>query len=44
MKEPDFETRLAILQSKLALKGQHIDDNLLHIIAKHITANVRELE
>ncbi len=44
IKEPDFETRLAILQSKLALKGQHIDDNLLHIIAKHITANVRELE
>lgn len=42
--EPDHETRLAILQSKLALKGEHIDTEFLSIIAKNITSNVRELE
>lgn len=42
--EPDYETRLAILQSKLAHKGEYIDPELLAIIAKNITSNVRELE
>lgn len=42
--EPDYETRLAILQSKLAHKGEHIEPELLHIIAKNITSNIRELE
>lgn len=42
--EPDYETRLAILQSKLALKGEYIDTEFLSIIAKNITSNVRELE
>lgn len=42
--EPDHETRLAILQSKLALKGEHIDTEFLSIIAQNITSNVRELE
>ena len=42
--EPDFETRLAILQSKIALKGEYIDNDLLRIIAENITSNVRELE
>ena len=42
--EPDYETRLAILQSKLALKGEYIDAEFLSIIAKNITSNVRELE
>ncbi len=42
--EPDFETRLAILQSKVALKGEHIDSEFLTILAETITSNVRELE
>ena len=44
LKAPDFETRIAILQSKLEAKGESIDYDLLEIIAKYITNNVRELE
>lgn len=41
---PDYETRIAILQSKLEIKQETIDRELLEIIAQHITSNVRELE
>ncbi len=41
---PDYETRIAILQSKLQIKQEMIDADLLSIIAKYITTNVRELE
>jgi len=41
---PDYETRIAILQSKLEIKQETIDPELLSIIAQHITTNVRELE
>ena len=41
---PDYETRIAILQSKLEIKQESIDSDLLWIIAQHITSNVRELE
>ncbi len=41
---PDYETRIAILQSKLEIKQETIDSELLGIIAQHITSNVRELE
>lgn len=41
---PDYETRIAILQSKLEIKQESIDSELLGIIAQHITSNVRELE
>ncbi len=41
---PDYETRIAILQSKLEVKQETIDSELLWIIAQHITSNVRELE
>lgn len=44
IKSPDFETRIAILQSKLMSKGEDMDFYLLEIIAKHIKENVRELE
>lgn len=44
IKSPDFETRIAILQSKLMSKGEDLDFNLLEIIAKYIKENVRELE
>ena len=41
---PDYETRIAILQSKLEIKQESIDSDLLAIIAQHIKTNVRELE
>ena len=41
---PDYETRIAILQSKLEIKQESIDSELLGIVAQHITSNVRELE
>ncbi len=44
IQKPDYETRMAILQSKLSQKWEKIDFDLLSIIAKHITSNVRELE
>jgi len=44
IKAPDFETRIAILQSKLESIWENIDYELLEIIAKYITNNVRELE
>ena len=44
IKAPDYETRIAILQSKLEVKQETIDPELLGIIAQHITSNVRELE
>ena len=44
IKSPDYETRVAILQSKLASRGESIDNENLGLIAKHIKTNVRELE
>ncbi|EKD25533.1 MAG: hypothetical protein ACD_80C00027G0002 [uncultured bacterium (gcode 4)] len=44
IKSPDFETRIAILQSKLMSKWEDLDFNLLEILAKYIKENVRELE
>ena len=44
IKSPDFETRIAILQSKLMNKGEDLDFNFLEILAKYIKDNVRELE
>ena len=41
---PDYETRIAILQSKLEIKQETIEPELLAIIAQYITSNVRELE
>ncbi len=44
IKSPDFETRIAILQSKLMTKWEDLDFNYLEILAKYIKENVRELE
>jgi len=44
IKSPDFETRIAILQSKLMNKWEDLDFNYLEILAKYIKDNVRELE
>jgi len=41
---PDYETRIAILQSKLAVKQETIEPEFLAMIAQYITSNVRELE
>ena len=41
---PDFETRIAILESKLQSKGISIDFEYLSLIAQYIKSNVRELE
>ncbi|HCB51956.1 TPA: hypothetical protein DEP21_05345 [Patescibacteria group bacterium] len=44
IKSPDFETRVAILQTKLASKGESLDTSFLELIAKYVKDNVRELE
>lgn len=44
IKSPDIETRIAILQTKLAAKGESMDFELLNMIAKYVKDNVRELE
>lgn len=44
IQSPDFETRIAILQSKLQGKDAELDFAFLELIAKHVKDNVRELE
>jgi len=44
IQKPDFESRVAILNKKLAEYDFQIDDNILHFIAERISSNVRELE
>lgn len=44
IKSPDFETRIAILQSELELKWEEMDDEIIEMIAKYVTNNVRELK
>lgn len=41
---PDYETRIAILESKIQAKWVQIDQNCLWIIAQYVKSNVRELE
>jgi chromosomal replication initiator protein len=41
---PDFETRLAILHSKLGDKGGLIPEEVLNFIAHKVQRNIRELE
>lgn len=42
--KPDFETRVAILQSKAATAGMGIDTAALMLIAERVDSNIRELE
>ena len=44
IKSPDFETRIAILQSELESKWEYMDDEIIEMIAKYVTNNVRELK
>ncbi len=41
---PDYETRKAIIQSKLKQNGVELDENVIDFIATNVTQNVRELE
>ena len=44
LKPPDFETRLAILESKARRRGSNIGTDVLEFIAKQNQRNIRELE
>ncbi len=41
---PDFETRLAILRTKVEKAGRDVDLDILELIAQQIQSNIRELE
>jgi len=41
---PDFETRVAILKSKMLERSVNFGDEILHYIASNIQRNIRELE
>ncbi len=41
---PDLETRIAILREKASNRGIQVDDNILELIARRISSNVRALE
>ena len=44
LQQPDFETRIAIIQKKLQDDGIHINLDVLEYLAHSIQTNVRELE
>lgn len=44
IRKPDYETRLAILEEKAALRNGNIETEALAFIAKNVQNNVRELE
>jgi chromosomal replication initiator protein len=41
---PDLETRLAILRKKAEADGAAVPDDVMNLIATHVTDNIRELE
>ena len=41
---PDFETRVNILKRKARLRGHELMDEVAHLLAEHISTNIRELE
>ncbi|MEM7055596.1 MAG: chromosomal replication initiator protein DnaA, partial [Bacteroidota bacterium] len=44
MQQPDFETRVAIIKSKMEADGIDIADDLVEYIAHSVDTNIRELE
>lgn len=41
---PDFETRMAILLTKLDQNQQHLPDNVMEYLCQNLKSNIRELE
>ncbi|MDI9874410.1 MULTISPECIES: chromosomal replication initiator protein DnaA [Bacteroidota] len=44
LQQPDFETRIAIIQKKLQADGIYIKDEVIEYLAHSVDTNVRELE
>ncbi len=44
LQQPDFETRIAIIQKKMQADGIHIPENVLEYLAYSVDTNIRELE
>ena len=44
LQPPDFETRVAIIQSKMEADGIHMSDELVQYVAHNVDTNIRELE
>lgn len=44
LQPPDFETRVAIIQSKIEADGIHMPDELVKYVAHSVDTNIRELE
>ncbi len=44
LQQPDLETRIAIIQTKLQSEGILMDDEVIEYLAHSIDTNVRELE
>ncbi|MDD9139712.1 MAG: chromosomal replication initiator protein DnaA [Candidatus Cardinium sp.] len=44
LQRPDFETRVAIIESKMIADGITFPSDLIYYIAQHVDTNVRELE
>ena len=44
LQQPDFETRVAIIQSKMEADGIHMTDELVQYVAHSVDTNIRELE
>ncbi len=44
LQPPSYETRCAILSKKVETRGVHIPQDVINLIAKNISSNVRDLE
>lgn len=44
LKQPDFETRVAIIKKKISNDNLEISDDIVNMIAERVRANIRELE
>ena len=44
LQQPDFETRIAIIQRKLQAEGIYIEASVIEYVAHSVNTNVRELE
>ncbi|GAB4454739.1 MAG: chromosomal replication initiator protein DnaA [Bacteroidia bacterium] len=44
VQKPDFETRVAIIQTKMRSEGAYVPNDVVEYIARNIDSNIRELE